>query len=261
MSQKSRSPDSKIPICWLKDLDDLLIWTSYAYSIAFREFYDYMLKLFRYRLIEIRTLGTISEKIDLSLRSEMNPKTNGPFGYSRDRFPESLVRTYLWLCEKGFGRYNELVADRVRDTGYRAFDPLLYQEQGLVEGAAEVLDLLQSRGDKLVLLTKGDELVQRTKIEVLGLERWFGPEMHIVDDKTVKLFEAMKKKFSGHKLISVGNSYNSDIKPALEAGIMGVYIPYHTWAAEPEPEQIDTDGVIVIDRIFKIFGLLENGRI
>ncbi|OHA10953.1 MAG: hypothetical protein A3H69_05940 [Candidatus Sungbacteria bacterium RIFCSPLOWO2_02_FULL_47_9] len=146
------------------------------------------------------------------------------------------------------------MASRVRDIGYRAFDPLFYQEQGLVEGGKETLDFLQTREDELVLVTKGDDLVQKTKIEILELDRWFGDEIHIVNSKTREDFERMRQRFPEHTLISVGNSFESDIKPAIQARLYGLYIPYHTWAAEPErePDEVNSK-VFKIDRIFKIF--------
>jgi len=247
-------------IVWLYDLDDTLMWTSYAYSVAFREFYDYMLKLFRYRLIELRTLGTISENIDLDLRDKINPVTGEVYGYSRYRFPQSLVKTYEWLCEQDFGKYNELVADRVREIGNRAFDPLLYQEQGLIASAEDVLDFHVEKRDKLYLVTKGDELVQQTKIDILELDRWFVPEnMLIVPDKDHACFESFKELFPEHTLVSVGNSYRSDIKPAQEAGIRSLYIPYHTWAAEAEPENANLESVVVARRIHEVINEVNKG--
>ncbi|MDE1970611.1 MAG: hypothetical protein KGI50_03475 [Patescibacteria group bacterium] len=248
----------KRKICWVFDLDDTLIWTSYAYSVAFEVFYNYLLKLYKHRLLEIRTLGTISEKIDLGLREEINPALMIPYGYTRHRFPESLVRTYRWLCAQGFGNVNELVLQRVRDIGYSAFDPLRYQEQGLVEGGGEVLDFLVARGDALILITKGDELVQKTKIDMLNLDRWFGAEIHITHSKTEQEFRALQERYPDHTLISVGNSFQSDIVPALQAGAYGLYIPYYTWAAELIEEHITDPRVVTIDRIFRMFSFVET---
>ena len=202
------------------DLDDTLIWTSWAYSRAFAEFYEYMLQLFDYRLIELRTLGTISEEIDKSLIREINPTSGKPYGYSMYRFPASLVKTYEWLCEHGYGKYQKAVAMRVDNIGMRAFDPLGYKQQGLVKGTEETLNYINGQKDIQILITKGERLVQECKIVILNLDQWFDDRIEIVDSKTKETFLDYQSKFPGCLIFSVGNSYNSDIVPALEAGVL-----------------------------------------
>ena len=242
------------------DLDDTLFWTSWAYSRAFSKFHDYLLQLFRYRLIELRTLGTISEKIDLELIHEINPDTGRPYGYSMARFPESLVRTYEHLCERGFGKYQKLVAAHIRRIGLGAFDPLVYQEQGLVAGAAETLDFIRAQGDALILVTKGERLVQDCKIDILELGQWFGEEMYVVDAKDVSTFTDVLARFPDSCVYTVGNSYPSDIAPALAAEVGAIFIPYFTWAGEAEATEVDPR-VIQLEDIRGIMGLYQASLI
>ncbi len=147
------------PRVFIWDLDDTLIWTSWAYSRAFAKFHEYMTQLFDYRLLELRTLGTISEEIDKALIKKVNPDTDKPYGYGMDRFPMSLVETYKWLCGHGYGKYHEMVARCVKLIGMEAFDPLGYKQQGLVKGAKETLDFIRDQDDIQILLTKGERLV------------------------------------------------------------------------------------------------------
>lgn len=214
------------------DLDDTLIWTSWAYSRVFSKFYEYMLQLFDYRLIELRTLGTISEEIDKALMKEINPKTKKPYGYSMERFPTSLVRTYQWLCDHGYSKYQEMVARRVKILGMEVFDPLCYKQQGLVRGAENALNFLKAKDDMQILITKGERLVQEYKVVALELERWFGEEIHISDTKNAETFKKYVKRFGGSSVYSIGNSFTSDILPALEAGASAIFIPYYTWLGE-----------------------------
>lgn len=255
MKKQSRASPKRVFI-W--DLDDMLIWTSWTYSQAFIEFYNYMLQLYDSRLIEVRTLSTISEEVDKSLIKEINPSTGKPYGYSMYRFPESLVRTYKWLCEHGFGKYQEAVAMRVRNIGMGAFDPLGYKQQGLVKGAEETLNFINQQGDIQVLTTKGEQLVQECKIVTLNLDRWFGDRIEIVDFKSKETLLGYQSQFPDHSVFSVGNSYNSDIVPALEAGVKAIHIPYFTWRGEEPPAEIDRIRVFEIKDIAQIIELYKN---
>lgn len=240
------------------DLDDTLIWTSWAYSRAFAKFYEYILQLFDFRLIELRTLGTISEEIDRSLISTVNPETGAPYGYSMYRFPASLVKTYEWLCEHGYSKYQEAVARRVKIIGMEAFDPLGYKQQGLVRGADKVLDYIRGQGDIQILVTKGERIVQECKIVTLGFDQWFGEEIRIVETKTKETFEEYKTKFPDNPIFSIGNSYNSDILPALEARVKAIFIPYYTWLGEKPPSVMDTTRVFRLENIGQIIDLYKT---
>lgn len=255
MSQKNRLLPKNVFI-W--DLDDTLVWTSWAYSRAFAKFYEYMLQLFDYRLIELRTLGTISEEIDKTLIQATNQKTAKPYGHSMERFPESLVETYKWLCKHDYGKYQEMVARRVRIIGMEAFDPLGYKQQGLVRGAENTLNFIKNQGDVQILITKGERLVQEYKIVSLELERWFDKEIYIVDRKTKEIFQEHCKRFTDSTVYSVGNSYKSDIVPALDAGAMGVLIPYYTWLGEELSIAIDTRRVYKIENVEQVISLYKE---
>ncbi len=260
MASKERSKAlSKRVFIW--DLDDTLIWTSWAYSRAFAKFYEYMLQLFDFRLIELRTLGTISEEIDKSLINMVNPETGLSYGYSMYRFPASLVKTYEWLCEHGYSKYQEAVARRVKIIGLEAFDPLGYKQQGLVRGADKVLDYIRDQGDIQILVTKGERIVQECKIVILDFDQWFGEEIRIVETKTKETFEEYKVKFPNNSIFSIGNSYNSDILPALEAGVKAIFIPYYTWLGEKPPASIDMARVFKLENIGQIVDLYKNGLI
>jgi len=220
-----------------------------------------MLQLYDFRLIELRTLGTISEEIDKSLLNEINPETGVKYGYSMHRFPASLVKTYEWLCEHGFGEYQKAVAMRVKMIGMEAFDPLGYKEQGLVKGAREVLEFIKKKRDIQILVSKGEKLIQECKIITLNLDFWFGDRIQIVSSKTKKTFIQLKEEFPGSRLFCVGNSYKSDIVPALEAGIEGIFIPYYTWLGERPFAAIDESNVFKINNIRQILDLYKSRRI
>lgn len=52
----------------------------------------------------------------------------------------------------------------------------------------------------------------------------------IVNDKMREVFESIVCGFGGYRFFSVGNDYEKDVVPALEAGYhRGVWIPVETW--------------------------------
>lgn len=266
-------------IIFASDLDDFLVWTSFAYTKAWNKFIEYLLELFEYRLPEARTLGTVSEDIDHKLIQKTNPRTGKPYDYSMDRFPESLVRTYYWLVDHGFDRrrtgsknkYNPLVERRIRAIGYEAFDPLIYQKQGLIDGAEEVLGFLKARDDvKIALVTKGETIVQDNKIMALDLDnpKFFGQEIYIVDSgnskkyqNKVDVYKELQNRFPKHMLMAAGNSFNSDILPSLEANGTGIYVPYFTWRGEPIRKKYPKTKVANFNEIIDILEFFESGKV
>ena len=126
-----------------------------------------------------------------------------------------------------------------------------------------VSNFIARQGDIQILITKGERLVQECKIVTLNLDQWFGDRIEIVEEgsKTKEIFLKYAVKFPDCIKISVGNSYNSDIRPALEAGIRGIFIPYYTWLGEKPPADIDETTVFKIEKIKQILDLYRRKSI
>jgi putative hydrolase of the HAD superfamily len=106
----------------------------------------------------------------------------------------------------------------------------------LLPHAREVVEHLAA-DFTLVLITKGDLFDQERKLAESGLSHLF-QAVEIVSDKSRATYEAA---FARHgdgpsRAMMVGNSMKSDVRPALEAGAWGVFVPHAlTW----EHEQAD----------------------
>jgi len=189
----------------------------------------------------VRDLISLEEKIDVGLVEH--------YGFAMERFPTSFREAYYqFFAHHGIPvRPGEL--REVYDIGMLAYDEHRWEEQGLVPGAEETLDFLLSKGDELVLVTKGDPRVQEKKISVHNLHRWFH-RIHIVPRKT----STDLQRFVGTLPLSaawhVGNSVRSDVLPAVNAGLGMVYVPCETWAYEKQHE-----GLPEYDRLFIINSL------
>lgn len=89
-------------------------------------------------------------------------------------------------------------------------------------GVDKALDRL-SRRFRLLLLSKGDDRHQRRKLEASGLG-WAFADVLIVREKTAAIY---RNAFGGASSAMIGNSLKSDILPALEAGALGLHVPFH----------------------------------
>lgn len=242
------------------DLDDTLMWNEYTYSLAFIEFYEYLRKLWDNRIPYIGSVAKRGEEITHDMVIQINPDTGKPYGFTMERFPTSLVRTYKELCDKNFGVFDDAIASNVYKIGLKFCAQHNYVEQGLVNGAQDVLYFLKQQKCPLFLVTKGDSRVQQIKIDALKFKPWF-VEIAIVDNKTPETFLEYVRRFSGHKIWSVGNSFYSDIQPAIQAGCGGIYIPCYTWKIEELPEDYDKATVITVQTILELPNLYESGRL
>lgn len=243
------------------DLDDTLMWNEYTYSLAFEKFHSLLMRAWKRRIPYIGSVARLAEDLTALMVKEINPATGKEYGFSMDRFPSSLTRCYKELCEMGYGDYDEKIANCIYEIGMTAFDHKNYEKNGFVPWAIVALNFLQKQNDALVLVTKGDPRVQQRKIDALRLERWFS-EMRIVENKPPELFTEFRHRFSGSSVFSVGNSFSSDIKPALQAGVKGIFIPYYTWKVESvDLEEYGQSSVIVLQSIRQIVPLYKSGQL
>lgn len=91
---------------------------------------------------------------------------------------------------------------------------------------------------RLALFTKGELLNQQNKLHRSGLSAYFC-HVEIVSDKTESQYIALCRHLDiePSELLMVGNSFKSDIIPALSIGAAAIYIPFHTtWQLEHAEE-------------------------
>ena len=94
-------------------------------------------------------------------------------------------------------------------------------------GVVESLSKLRDSGKyTLILLTKGDLLDQEHKVGRSGVRRFFDA-VKVTTKKTEEEFSAICRETgaSPQEVVSVGNSFKSDIAPMLSLGGWGIHIP------------------------------------
>jgi|SRR3989344_1687561 len=234
------------------DLDDTLIDNVHDYAEPILEMAGYIVRHLGSKAPHVYKIIGIEEEIDAKRVKEINPDTGRPFGYSMERFPGTCVETYREIARRS-GVMTDIICEiELERIGMKAFVTERYSAN-VKKNAKKTLDFLKFRGDELMLLTKGDTRVQVNKTEALrqsGIDVF--SKIRITDGKDRKEFLVLAGRFKGKKY-SVGNSYDSDIVPAFEAGFKGIYIPAETWETLGKLpailSKVDNDRCYVLDSL------------
>ncbi|MDG3042541.1 HAD family hydrolase [Roseicyclus marinus] len=150
----------------------------------------------------------------------------GHYGFGIKGFMLSMIETAIEVTE---GRVPAPVIAEILAAGQE----MLSHPIELLPHAAEVVADLSGRF-RLVLITKGDLLDQERKLAQSGLGEMFHA-VEIVSNKTEATYA---RAFARHgdgaaRAMMVGNSMKSDVRPALDAGAFGVFVPHGlTWELE-----------------------------
>lgn len=155
-------------------------------------------------------------------------------GYGCKAFVISLVETAVKVSN---GTVPAGVIGQILSLGRS----LLRVDAKPLDGVEQTLGWLRGLTDgrgcpryRLALFTKGELLDQENKLRRSGLERYFD-YVSVVSDKDTRSYMSLCKALcvAPSELLMVGNSFKSDIAPALEVGAYALYIPFHTiWAHE-----------------------------
>ncbi len=122
----------------------------------------------------------------------------------------------------------------------------------------ETLRLLSEDGRyRLVVFTKGELLDQESKLRRSGLSPYF-EYMETVSNKGKDEYVALcdHLDITPDEMVMVGNSFRSDIAPALAVGCYAVHIPYHVvWELE-KSEEFPHDRLQKIARFSELLPIL-----
>lgn len=137
---------------------------------------------------------------------------------------------------------------------------LLHLPATPLPGVLHTLQYLRRNGNyRMVLFTKGDILEQQQKLHRSGLRTYFD-DVVIVADKHREEYSRLCGRYgvSPRELIMVGNSFKSDIQPAIAAGCRAIYIPYYlTWKYE-EATPFEHEDIIVLKQFSEFAGLIAD---
>lgn len=118
----------------------------------------------------------------------------------------------------------------------------------------DTLERLKSRGGmKMMVFTKGEAIDQKSKMRRSGLSGYFD-DMVITDEKSPDEYLRLCRmcRCRPEEMTMVGNSFKSDIAPALAVGMKAIHIPFHTtWALE-QTEEYEHPNLVKINHFSEI---------
>lgn len=148
------------------------------------------------------------------------------YGYGVSSFVLSLIETAIELTDR------RITGDALEDLIALA-KQMLSERVELFPGVHNTLARLA--GDHpVMLITKGDLLHQRSKLDRSGLKPFF-KFVEVVSHKTPEVYADIlaRHQVRPERFLMVGNSLRSDVLPVVELGGTAVYVPAElSWAHE-----------------------------
>ena len=172
-------------------------------------------------------------------------------GYGTKAFTLSLIENAVRVTR------GQLTGDIVQQLLDMGKELLNFPTTPLPEVEETLKRLAEQRRYRLVVFTKGELMDQESKLRRSGLEQYFS-HMETVSNKTEREYRQLCENLgvAPEQTVMIGNSFRSDIAPALAAGAWAVHIPYHVvWAME-KSEEFPHERLHKIEHFSEIIGLL-----
>ncbi|MBQ7511206.1 MAG: HAD family hydrolase [Prevotella sp.] len=153
-------------------------------------------------------------------------------GYGTKAFTLSLIENAVRVSG------GQLTGDIVMRLIEMGKELLRFPTTPLPEVEETLARLAAMRSHRLVVFTKGELMDQEGKLRRSGLEQYFS-HVETVSNKTEREYRQLCENLgvAPEETVMVGNSFRSDIAPALTAGAWAVHIPYHVvWELEKSEE-------------------------
>ena len=153
-------------------------------------------------------------------------------GYGTKAFTLSLIENAVRVTN---GQLTGHIVQQLLNMGKELLE---FPTTPLPEVQETLAQLAAMRRYRLVVFTKGELMDQENKLHRSGLEQYFS-HVETVSNKTEQEYRQLCENLgvAPEETIMVGNSFRSDIAPALAAGAWAIHIPYHVvWAIEKSEE-------------------------
>ncbi|WP_425043164.1 HAD family hydrolase [Primorskyibacter sp. S87] len=143
----------------------------------------------------------------------------GHYGFGVKGFVLSMIETAIEVTE------DQVPASVIRELIESGQEMLAYPIE-LLPHAREAVEGVANT-HRVILITKGDLLDQERKLAQSGLGDLFDG-VEIVSQKTPDVYDTIFRRHGtgAEQAMMIGNSMKSDVRPAIEAGSWGVYVPH-----------------------------------
>jgi putative hydrolase of the HAD superfamily len=162
-------------------------------------------------------------------------------GYGLKSFRRSLVTCFEQLTD-------EPITPEKHTRIVSFTESIAAQEIELLPEVEATLRELSKR-HRCILVTKGDGVEQRDKLERSGLARFFSG-VEVLAEKNVPAYQRLIEHHACECATTwmIGNSPRSDINPAMGAGLNAIFIPHDfTWVLEHETVDAPPQGQTMME--------------
>jgi putative hydrolase of the HAD superfamily len=192
------------------DLDDTLVDTSDVYWRARTQFVN-----------ELAAQDLDPEEIT-ELFEEIDSDHIKKFGFAPERYGRSMLATYEQILQ----RHNREAGPEILRVIESCGKAIVQSLPQLIDDA-ETLLAWASEHFELVLLTRGEFVLQMRKLEQAALSKYFS-DVKVVADKDADTFRSVIKNagYSPEKTWVIGDSIRTDINPGILAGAKCILYTY-----------------------------------
>jgi putative hydrolase of the HAD superfamily len=174
------------------------------------------------------------------------------FGFGVKSFTLSMVETAIEISN---GAVAAATIKKIIDMGRT----MLNHDIELLPYVEDTLKALHA-SHRLLLVTKGDLHHQERKVLASGLAHYF-EGIEIVSDKKPSTYEKICKRHGGKvdRTLMAGNSIRSDVLPMIEAGGIGVYVPFEIlWDHEHEDVPEETERFFAVKDMRGVIDVVQS---
>lgn len=209
----------------LIDLDDTLIQTQKLYDTVKSDTIDLIID-------ETKTTKTKEELLKMFsvLHVKNSKKVEDEFGLMiglsfKEKFRLSFEELYIELV--GSENISKDFVEKLNESAMNVF----YYTSEMYEGSEDFLKKLKEFDFNICLITNGDRDVQQRRIATNNLKGYFD-QVIISNGSKGEHMEGYLEKINKEHMIMIGNSFKSDIEPALSLDIPGIHINQGNWALD-----------------------------
>ncbi len=235
-------------ICF--DLDDTLIDDNWKFETTFCDCMKVILLALAAKAPTIDEILQTAREMDNQLLKEM-PKDKK---FTPARLVEAWQKTYRIISERQEIPVKSHIMNMLEAYVLQNFEPPYLVIAGAVDALVHIRSLPNIQ---MHVLTMGDPEIQLHKITYSRLNHYFEHIEVVLDGEDKEAYLRQKvQEFGKEHVIMVGNSFRSDINPALSVGAKAIHIPRGAWSAfQAEPLH---NGYSEVRRIFELPAVLEK---
>lgn len=196
-----------MPLTIFVDFDNTCVQTAALFHAAYDEFRAYM-----------NNLGFDGEQAQQRYDTLDNERTAqlGLNAFRYDRWGDEMAEVYTAMCHERGQDPDATARAAIRAMGIR----IMTQAPNEIPGITTTLRALRQAGYRLVLYSLADPRMQPQRIMLSGLAEYFDCTVIVPEKNAIQLGLTLRMmQLQPQQCIMWGDSWRSDIEPALAAGI------------------------------------------